>query len=344
MRCVLALSLLAACGRLGFDDGKTPSDSPRAVHSALVLADPGETLTNFPILFVLDDTRVDRSAMQPDASDVRFTLDGTVLAAEIEQTEPLLAWVRVPEITGTTTVTVSYGVPPTATSTDSVWDDTFVAVYHFADTGNTASDSTGHGHVATSTKSTASAGMIGGGRAFDGSDHQSMQIDDAMDLGPTERTISAWMRETDVPAANLYHAAVTREVGTTGVDEMYLGDHNGTLFTNYICTSGNYNVPGTSAQAGTWVQLAMTADPTTVRFYIDGAQAAQQTVSGTGEHPASPIYFGADANSSVAANDDWMNGSIDEVRFENVARSPAWIKYAFGTMQDAVVTYGPIER
>jgi hypothetical protein len=39
-----------------------------------------------------------------------------------------------------------------------------------------------------------------------------------------------------------------------------------------------------------------------------------------------------------------MDGSIDEVRLENVVRSPAWISYDEASMRDQLITYGPIER
>ena len=46
---------------------------------------------------------------------------------------------------------------------------------------------------------------------------------------------------------------------------------------------------------------------------------------------------------TAEANGDYLDGDLDEVRFETTVRSPAWIDFEDRAMRDQVITYGPVE-
>jgi hypothetical protein len=66
-------------------------------------------------------------------------------------------------------------------------------------------------------------------------------------------------------------------------------------------------------------------------------------VTGNLRHGTHPIYIGADHNSTSANPDaDFIDGKIDEIRLETVARTPAWIAYDVAAMKDQVINYGSV--
>jgi hypothetical protein len=340
------LLVLTACGRIGFD--------PLGPRAALVLADPGEQLVDFPLLVVLDDTRADRALLAPDASDLRFyDSANTLLVHEIEQVgapggPPLVAWVRVPVIVGaTTTLVAKYGsANPPPPASGSVWSDAYAGVWHFTDVGDPLDATLAH-HDGVSLGAIATPGMIAGGRAFaDATPPQAISIADAPDLDFTAMTVSGWLFQRSTPV-DPFTAVVTRQRTASDQDDFYLGEMGGAAYAEVDTPPApimGYVVTGTTPPLAQWTHVAFASDATTIHLYMDATDMGSVAVSGTIDHSATPIYFGADHNSSIAGtgpNDDRLDAILDEVRIERVARSPAWIAYDVASMRDSVITYGP---
>lgn len=162
-RLLVLIATLAGCDEV-FRFNRADESTPRSVLR-LAGFSPAETLTDFPLLVVLDDTRAARELMLPGAADLRFLdVDGNVLPHQIEQVgtpggAPLIAWVRVPEVVGASTaIAVSYGrteVPAAATA--PVWSASYVAVWHLADT---LADATGNNHEGVALGATSAAGSL----------------------------------------------------------------------------------------------------------------------------------------------------------------------------------------
>ena len=100
-----------------------------------------ETLVDFPALVKIPDglTGFDYSDSAADGSDLAFFgVDGTRLAHEIDTWDPdgtSYVWVRVPELTKATAITAKWGVSRATVGTPSlrnVWDDDYLAVWHFS--------------------------------------------------------------------------------------------------------------------------------------------------------------------------------------------------------------------
>jgi hypothetical protein len=336
---------LSGCGRIDFG-----SVSLGGVHSQLDLEPPQvEPLADFPLLVVLDDTRADRTLLQPDASDLRFVdAAGTVLAHEIEQLgapggDPLVAWVRLPMLAPGIQLTVTYGGDPMPVSTDSVWSGDFVAVWHLGES-TAVRDSTANHLDGTATGTAAVTGTIGGARSFSGSDWIAVP---GAGLDLTVVTISGWIDER--VATTTFYSIVSQELGNAGLNTLWLGDAHGKAtgeFTTMVASSG-VQVVGAGLLTDRWTHLAATVDGSAAQLYIDGAMSATIPLVGPLLTAANPIFVGADRNGTASpgtADSDFVDGMLDEVRIERVTRSPAWIANDDASQHDRVIQYGPIEH
>jgi hypothetical protein len=343
----------AGCGRIGFDaltgsGSGTPGDSGSTgdggVRRTLKLdkVAPSITLVDFPLLVVLDDTRADRTLFAPAAADLRFyDSAGNVLAHELEQSgvpggAPLIAWVRVPQIAGlTTTIEMRYGAPPTDTSAQSTWSSDYIAVWHFAADGD-AHDSTGQ-FDATAVGSTVQAGFIGSAVTLAGTAY--LAVPNTTSITPAAFTISGWGRPTSLPVGS-YYALLAREVGATSDDDFYLGIENTGVLATCERTNTELDAFGGSPPAGQWAYFAGTADSTTVRAFLNGLQVGTAAVGGALQSDPSPIFIGADANGGgTAAQNDFFQGQIDELRLQSIARPQSWFEYEVASMRDLVISY-----
>ena len=97
-----------------------------------------EKLTDFPALIKIPDglTGFDYKESTADGSDlVFFGTDGKPLACEIDTWDPEGAsyvWVRVPEMTKATTITARWGEATGKMPVVPVWNDDYLAVWHFS--------------------------------------------------------------------------------------------------------------------------------------------------------------------------------------------------------------------
>ena len=194
-----------------------------------------------------------------------------------------------------------------------------VAAYSFNEgTGASATDVSGNGHPGTiAGASWTNDGRYGGALSFDGTD-------DRVDLGSLGTfyqsgfTLEAWVRKTSDTKKDV---TVLGTWTGGGAGPMVWVDH---LEGRYRLTAGqgleNYLDSGETPVAGTWQHLAATFDGTVARFYVDGAEVADRTVSGG---------FGGSNTWQVGAYDStptgFFDGVIDEIRIYSRALSEAEI-------------------
>jgi len=350
----LVLILCAAgCGRLGFEPASAPPGRPPPVLLHLDRAEVAESLVDFPLLVQLGDQQLDRSRLRADARDLRFRIDGLLdggfLEYEIEDPgapggAPVTAWVRIPDLVGhDTTIRVDYGDGGLAPESSApVWSASYAAVFHLA-TASGARDATGHypGPQVTEVGAPGPSpmpGRISGGRGFDSTHGNAIQVN-ARDLMYSPFTVSGWLYETLVPQG--YHALVSREHNGAGQNAFWIGDRGGLYRGELVDTAEVFVESGVPAIANRWVHLALTATTSVATLYIDGAVV---TTVGFGGLPAAgnakPIVLGADNNSAAATPDaDFLDGRLDEVRIETVARTAEWLRVDHLSMTDQLIRY-----
>jgi hypothetical protein len=159
----------------------------------------------------------------------------------------------------------------------------------------------------------AHAQVGGGALLFDGSDDfttVSHQAELSFAAGASA-TIELWLN----PASeqSIWHALGKRQACGTSNMNYQLARDSGSLvhFTTIACTvSATVDLP-----VGEWSHVALTADGSTFRFFVNGELVNQANCDFRGEN-AAPLYFGKSGSCAQT-----FHGMIDEVRIWNVARS-----------------------
>ena len=359
---LLAIALACGCGRIDFEGQGAFEPTGYAAWSTLAVTLPpqrssAEPLVDFPLLVVLDDSRARRDLMSPDGADLRFfDASGQLLAHELEQVgapgaAPLLAWVRLPRVDGTSLALIAAygGAVQAPRAALSPWSKEFAAVWHFDETAlASARDATGTGHTGAARGTRLTAGLIGQGRAFTAAAKDAVVVADAPELTFETFTISAWTRY-DKPPGQLYFTSMSRQFNAFGENELFLSNFAGKANAEIATTAGSFVTSGGALPLSRWVHLAAVYDGVALTLYVDGRPSASLPASGRPARTANPLFLGADRNNGSGntppgvPDADFLDGALDEVRVERTARSAAWQEASYLAMQDQAISYGPVQ-
>lgn len=317
---------------------------PVTVPSGRVASD----LTNFPLLVSVTDPAIVANA-QLDGSDLRFTAaDGsTELAHELDDIDIaaglVTAWVTVPTLTSAadTTVYLYFGAgdAPAQDDPDNVWGSEFEAVWHLDRDPSGAApqldDATSVNHDGLSLGSMSAvdlvSGHVGDGIDFDGGDDA--LLGDRLDLSPFGAfTVSAWVRldtyGTDTKIfsnADAVDRVIDLDVDAAGAVTARLGLDSGEV----VATTS-----ASTVALSTWHHVAARWDGSDLEVVVDGLTEASVTATGPiGPQPQLPVVVG-----NSAAQDRGLDGVVDELRIERVARSNVWLSATFAN-HDAPATF-----
>ncbi len=316
---------------------------------------PGQvvgTVDDFPVLVSVTEAAL-ASGAQADGSDIRFTADDgtTTLDHEIESfdaaTGSLEAWVKLPlmDDQAGASLYLLFGAAnaPDQQNIRDTWPSSLASVWHLstdpAGPGPQLDDSTINNNdglnAGSMTGGNLVAGQIGNAVDFDG-------IDDRLTSAPIDLddrsaiTASAWAR----PDALVEGVVLsTRPSGVTAFELATTATGQAAVTINST-TDGPVTLTGGTVTAGSWHHLASTWDGSTLRLYLNGAEAAQQAVGGSLVAPAAPVTLGAAADGA-----DQFDGLIDEARLGYTTRSADWIanQYANQANPATFASLGPIE-
>ena len=322
---------------------------------------PAETLSNFPVLLVLNSTNVDYSSTQDDGGDLRFfDADGTPLAYEVErwdETGSSYVWVKVPQIDigATDSITMYYGNAAVADGEDqsAVWAGTgYRAVYHLDDATPTVEDatSTNYDGTATNGASGGQPGRIGLAYGFDATDDYINLGDDRSFLdGASAATFSAWVNLDDNDGLNpniILSASINNGGAPSGTSRMAIElDPFGDV--KFIVRSDDSAVTtvfttGTPVTAGTWHYITGVVDVVTdqVTVYVDGV--ARPITPGPYTLPGAAFPNSPSASASIGSSDEgagpYFDGRIDEARIATSARTAGWIQAEYRAMSNQAGT------
>jgi uncharacterized repeat protein (TIGR01451 family) len=323
-----------------------------------------EALLGFPVLVVLDSSRIDYALTRDSGEDLRFLdADGvTVLPHEIERWDESgtsYVWVRIPRIEAacnTDYIWLYYGNPNAEDGQDpaSVFTDTYRMVYHLdedpATTGGVISDSTANEFHGANRGSLNAAGMIANAQEFDGS---GQYVDLGTDLpvlnSVAEATLSAWIKPY----------SVDRDGDILGLSRHSGGSSMANSRASIVQRQANLHVTARSRNDDNdFHDIPTTSDPLSasrwhyavgvinysqdsVAIYIDGVT---QPTTGTIDFTNLVTPDTNSSNSAIGSNDNGTNpyfdGGIDEVRVAAVARSADWIAAQYLSMTDDFIAYG----
>ncbi|WP_434580939.1 DUF2341 domain-containing protein [Pseudomonas sp. Z5-35] len=288
-----------------------------------------------------------------NGSDIRFvaTDDHTVLNHQIESFDPLmgmaLIWVDVPLVEGgkRQDVWMYYGNPkaPATSNAQSAFDADYSLVYHFdGAVGAPPRDASAFGNHAQNAPANIIDGVIGRSAQLNG---QPLLLPASPSLGVSAGgalTFSTWLRMEQGAGEQLLLAR--RDAGNA----LLVGVNQGVPF---VEVNGQRAVANQAVALGQWQHLALTADASGLRLYVNGRAAANLAQP----LPAlqSAIAIGADSPVAVdagavapTATYQAFTGALDELRLSRVARSPEQI-LADATAQGAesrLVVYGVDEE
>ena len=301
----------------------------------------------FPVWIDVTDAQIAARA-RADGHDIYFTdSQGTVLDREMVSYSSghLLAWVRVPHLDMTTSVTiyVVYGDVTRANQQNAqavfagyaaVWHlDDSLATTAVADATNTY-DGTATGLAPTAQV----AAKLGGGITFDGTGNQNIAFTSPL-TGTGPHTISAWV---DQQTTNRISAILT--VGTNATDQARF------LYGNYgnggTVGLGLYNddwaPAGHDLRGAGWKLVEWTYEGTNKKthLFIDGQEitGSPHAMTGAANTPASTGTIGY-APEPTFGNPTGMVGVLDEVRIATAIRSPGWVATEFANQNSPATFY-----
>ncbi len=355
--------LLAGCGE-GMEEIINSQGTGGASYKEITI--DGHTLglssnvSNFPLLINLNLTNFPEIATstEPGGADIRFRKpDNTLLPYEIEAWSDGTSgtvWVLLDTISSSsqTTIRMYYNDPGASSMSDanSVFNNGngFQGVYHLDDDpgggAGSITDSTGNGNHGSPVNGLDSSdsviiGIIDGSVKFDdgevaGAEYIEIPADASLQF-TGDMTISAWVK---------------LGAGNSG-DYLGIGGNLGSVTGNYFgyClrryTDGhiNFMIGNSTATVQSVESIALHTDTNykhvagvlrsgTMYLYINGVEQADTLGSIT--PGANPLTKNPTIGRMYTDFDQrgWL-GELDEMRFENAARSADWIKLSYETQK-----------
>lgn len=292
-------------------------------------------LVDFPVLIYLPSDGDLASDAQIDADDILFTAadETTKLSHEIEEfdnsTGKLVAWVKIPILSAAsnTIIYMYYGNPGISSQQNAsgVWDANYKMVQHLQEsTGGTNAilDSTANGNHGTdnNTPTLGATGKIDGAITFDGADDL-IEVSDSVSLDITSGiTIEAWVNPTTIDADHR-RIVIKSHTDWNAPHYMYsLWVHQDGLGFGFNDGTTRIYANKGSVSTGSWQYVAATYNGTLQEWYIDGSSVGTQAATGTIVTNDQPLIIGSALGTTTR-----FDGTIDEVRISNVARSSDWL-------------------
>ncbi|MDO8578463.1 MAG: hypothetical protein Q7R50_04715, partial [Dehalococcoidales bacterium] len=355
------------------------------------------TLTNFPVMIHISsssgtngaDVSAMFSALGSNSQKLAVTgADGTTqnyveIVRWDSTNKQANLWVKVPSVSSTVdtvlylyydngqTNNTGFVGPTGSAAAQNVWDKSFVAVWHLAQSGNGGAgefiDSTanryngqgGSGLGKGTPTVTTSGTPMGVAQSFNGNNNY-ISVPDANAFSVTttgQLTVSAWMSPSVVnqPTST---GGYTRWLGKSAsgghewqfvyYDQSYSSRSQWISFYNYSASgglgAGDYSTG--NFPANSWV-------------YVTGTSVSQGSASGNewvyrnaAVHSGNPDSWQSygltytNGSTPVTIGTGWLGsgnffaGRIGEVRVSNVSRSTAWIAASYYAESDALVSYG----
>ncbi|MDR3004620.1 MAG: DUF2341 domain-containing protein [Acidovorax sp.] len=274
-------------------------------------ADAGRT----PVLVRLHTGNFNFDGVSDTGADLRFIAgdDKTVLNHQIEQFDPLLGmaliWVDMPTLPAAAPqqIWMYYGnkKAPASGNGQRTFDPDYTLIYHFAESGVPARDTTAYGNHAQTMTPSAEATLIGRG-AMLGNTALALPASPSLAVAAGGAfTFSAWVRPETLGARQVVYAR------RDGGGELVIGVDLGVPF---VQVNGQRSNPGQPIQAGQWSHLAVKAEGQTVTLLVGGHPAATLATALPALNTSAAL--GVDATAGFAP----FVGAIDELRISKVAR------------------------
>ncbi|MEK7164079.1 MAG: LamG domain-containing protein, partial [Patescibacteria group bacterium] len=268
-------------------------------------------------------TADERARLYQDGLDLHGAGSGRIYRARDTTTK----------IEGTASEKLTLGAPQVDGNTVGLW--------HLEETSGTGAyiqDATANANHGTPTGTTVTDGFFGKARSFNGTsdytsipDHSSLDVTNAL-------TIETWVKKDSSSVAVIASKGATSNVEPYALWYSDTGAGNRiALYLSGDDVAANRYCPVTSQyfSTGVWHHIAATYNGTVAKIYVDGIE--QSTSSGCESSTVPSSLY----NSTGALNigrrytgANYFDGSIDEVRISNVARSAEEIAEGYRAGRD----------
>ncbi len=309
------------------------------------------TVTNFPVLVSLNPGNFSWfSQTRPGGTDIRFSTNdsaATHLPYQIERwsinsgnSDTAEIWVLISSVAGSNnlqTFKMYWGKSDAADSSNGpavfATSNGFVGVYHLSEGGTgtryNSAQSSHNGTTVSYDGDEKGTGLVGVG--------DYLTTNDGINLGDIEITtaitLSAWVNPNSLIGRGRFISKQWTTNAAPWQSYALQWDNSGTPLVQLQLAVNGAQTDATMTTAltsGTWAYVAGTYDGTTMTAYLNG------TSNGTPTTAAGSISA-TTRNATIAYNEDAgdqrFNGSIDEVRIENTARSADWIRLCYQNQQ-----------
>jgi hypothetical protein len=359
---IISFALLFACTDTVFAQGWYNTGGTWLYRKAITVTSSTTLLPSsqsyFPLLVSFTDADLAaRSTGSPSGqgNDILFTSDDGITKIPYERekytsgTGALVAWVQVPTLSVNRVIYMYYG---NSSATDQqqrtgTWDANYKLIYHLGDAGPT------YAYDATSNNNT---GTQSGGVTFGATG----QIDKATTYGANLRGISAGSAP-GIGGTNsftyevwIYVKTYTNMTNMTSINGSYFLDRTTgtTPFVDLVPCGGKYGFylryddatfpAGPNAGnivVNTWQHVVMVRDYSNnlFRLYVNGTQTA--TIASTSGKALTPPAPKLGCHQSFPDQQRYLDGSLDEFRISNVARSADWIKAEYNNQSSPSTFY-----
>ena len=201
-------------------------------------------------------------------------------------------------------------------------------------TGTTALDSSGNdNHASVRNGASFTAGRSGTASTTTGTAAQHLRVarSASLDSISTELTIATWVRpQSPVPGG--FQTIATRQLGTSFLDQFFLGLHGTRPLAALTTSAGTSIVRATNAvPTGSWSHVALTYDGATIRLFVNGTEVATTPHTGSLGATVAPLLLAGAENGPTSGNvDDLLNGSLDDLLITRNALTAAAIEALAG--------------
>ena len=341
-----------------------PSSFPFQMDLTLSGYTGSSTLTDFPVLVSLSTSISGFSYngfLDSDGDGVRtggdlrfFASSGQELAYEIADwntSGTSEIWVKVPSISGTTTViTAAWGKTGTETTpdyatNDPVWSNGYEGAWHLGKiSSGTTNDSSPNGyHLTANGGSNLSTGQVGRGFSLDGSDDDLEANGFKGILGGASRSMQMWVK-----TATNKGVLMSWGQNSTNNKWVFRTTDSGLKLRTEI-NGGGRESNSLALGNNSWTHVSATfpdnaTDLNDIDFYINGTKSTE-----TSSYTQMPDTKSFDnfviGYSNTDSQHNRLQGVVDEVRLSSIERSSDWIKAEYDNQKSSgtkLVAYGSV--
>ena len=347
------LTLIAGTYAIGTASNATVTIQPRILTQPLQMkilftgyTGGRQTLTNFPALIVFSNNIYNsgfdyRTILSTNGYDLRFgtsETDTNSLNYEIESWHTNGAsyvWVQVPLLPGDGSGAIwanwaGDGAKLPCTTNGATWTADYQAVWHMQ--GVNATDATtNHNHATAFGGVSPGSGQVGPGVTLDGTNGYLEVAATDLFKGSDDVTIAFWIKAAASQMANAEIMDYNRDFSPN--KNWAIENINGTTpaalqWSWAINNAANDNDWGPLSATRTfvpvsnqWLHVTLVKSGTNVIYYTSGVPLSSATNFANIDKETRKLWIGG----HVAGADRFLNGSLDEIRIANAAKSADWV-------------------